>query len=739
MRELVWNEGMSVGIDAIDEDHKQIIAILAKLTSTDSEKISKQNIDEIFSELEEYVLLHFEREEALLEKANYKDFDNHKKSHQKFANQLPVLKKQWLQKDTLACSDKIITFLHHWIINHILEEDFDYVPTLHNSSDFSLNQLNENDVNYSKVSLLSKISTVLSEKVKLSKRVFITTFIPICGVLLLSLIVIQDNYQHYKNMALLSGLNNVIIQVNDISHSLQAERGLSSGLTSSNYQQYKQSLLKRRQITDQDISKFLILLNNKIDPSVKDNIQLYSDHVRQSLKELVTHREHVDTKNVSFQETYQAYTALIEKLLSISENLTHLEMNSQLSSNISAISSILVFKEYMGQVRAIGMNMVGGNENDLYSNLEVSLLVGKQLNALHVFNYTANNQQKILCSDYCDENLHVKMLELEFTRIMNRYDSNERGKQWFGLMSVKINELKRLTDSLTLNFKHILLAESEAAKRNYLVTLTVLSAFLFTVILFTSILSFSIIYPIRRVTDALHNMAKGHRNIHFKNLMNDDEIGAIELAYEKLRRRLLQIDIFKAVVDSQKEEISYRKSQQEHFEVLAFTDALTGAVNRHQFNKVLGDEIAQANFNQQTLSILLIDIDYFKKINDSFGHGVGDEVLIMFYKACKNEARNDDVVARIGGEEFVIVLPKTSAKSAYQFAERLREKIQNLDIIIDDNEINFTVSIGVSEWNSELFSCPEAFVADADKSLYQAKEQGRNKVVGNLLEFVSVN
>jgi len=103
----------------------------------------------------------------------------------------------------------------------------------------------------------------------------------------------------------------------------------------------------------------------------------------------------------------------------------------------------------------------------------------------------------------------------------------------------------------------------------------------------------------------------------------------MQLAYEKLRRRLLQVGTFQAMVSRQKKEIEYRRLQQEHFEILAFTDALTGAVNRHQFNKVLAEEIYRANYDHQPLSILLLDIDYFKKINDSYGHGVGDEVLIM--------------------------------------------------------------------------------------------------------------
>jgi len=683
MKELIWNEGMSVGIDAIDEDHKQIIAVLAKLTSTHSKDISKQVIDEIFLELEEYVLLHFSREEEILEKAKYKDIAKHKEGHQIFIEQLPLLKQQWLVEDNLACSERIIAFLHTWIVNHILEDDFDYVPALHNSSNSSINRLNTVETNSSNNSLLAKFSIILSQKIKLSKRVLITTFVPVIGVLLLSLILIQDNYQHYKNMSLLLGLNNVIIHVNDISHSLQAERGLSSGLASSNYQSYTQQLIEQRLITDQAIAKFLVLINDEIDPVVKKNIQFYSDHVRSNFKELADHRLQLDNESVSFLQTYQAYSSLIEQLLSISENLTHVDMNSQISNNISAISSILVFKEYMGQIRAIGMNMVSGNNSDIFSNFNVSLLVGKQINALRVFEYTANNHQKQLCASSCDEKAHVQMLKQEFFRIMNSDKAEQRGQYWFEFMSGEIDQLKVLTDSLILNFKNTVADESERLRIIYLVTFLVLSVFLFGAIFLSSILNFSIINPIRRITDALNSMAEGHRNIHFNITSNNDEIGAMQLAYEKLRRRLLQIDIFQAVVDSQKKEIEYRKSQQEHFEVLAFTDALTGAVNRHQFNKVLGEEISQANYEKKPLSILLLDIDYFKKINDSFGHAVGDEVLIMFYKACKDAARSNDVVARIGGEEFVIVLPKTNAKSAFQFADRLREKVEQLDIVIE--------------------------------------------------------
>jgi len=730
MTELTWNEGMSVGIDAIDDDHKQIIAILAKLTSTHRAQISNQVIEDIFLQLEKYVISHFSREEALLEKACYENITAHKASHKNFVEQLPELKQQWLTEDNLACSERITTFLNHWIVDHILEEDFDYVPTLFNSANASIYQLNSKDSKSESNSLLAKFSIALSQKIKLSKRVFISTFIPVVGILLISFFILQDNYKRYKNMSLVLGLNNVIMQVNDIIHSLQAERGLSSGLASSNYQRFTKDLAQRRLITDQSIANFLTTISNDILPSVKENIHYYSEGVQSDFKTLAIHRQELDSKSVSFKQTYQAYTLMIEQLLSISENLIHVDIHSQLAGDIYAINSILLFKEYMGQIRAIGMNMVSANNSDIYSNLEVSLLVGKQLNALRVFNYSANSQQKIFCLSLCDEAVYVQMLKQEFFSIMNTHKAEQRGIYWFDFMSGEIDKLKTLTDSLTYNFNSAILVENQKLEKNYMITFVLLSVFLFGALLFSSILNYSIISPVRRITEALNAMAKGHKNIQFRNTINSDEIGAMQVAYEKLRRRLLQIDIFQAIVSSQKKEIEYRRSQQEQFEILAFTDALTGAVNRHQFNKVLAEEISRANYEHQPLSILLLDIDYFKKINDSYGHGIGDEVLIMFYRACKDLARSGDVVARIGGEEFVIILPKTNVKSAYQFAERLREKIQQLEIMVDDNAIKLTVSIGVSQWFNDLFACADDFVADADKLLYQAKDQGRNKVVG---------
>lgn len=151
------------------------------------------------------------------------------------------------------------------------------------------------------------------------------------------------------------------------------------------------------------------------------------------------------------------------------------------------------------------------------------------------------------------------------------------------------------------------------------------------------------------------------------------------------------------------------------------TDPLTGLVNRRGMQTML-DEWEEA---QQSFSIIMADIDYFKRINDEFGHDAGDEVLKFLAKHMQASSRPDDLVCRSGGEEFILLLPKTDASVAHKAAERLRKHIANE--ICPNIDQAVTLSFGVASW-----PCAEATVADVmryvDRALYSAKEAGRNRV-----------
>ncbi len=173
-----------------------------------------------------------------------------------------------------------------------------------------------------------------------------------------------------------------------------------------------------------------------------------------------------------------------------------------------------------------------------------------------------------------------------------------------------------------------------------------------------------------------------------------------------------------------------------YLEVLehATLDALTGYNNRHQFEKRLKETTAIAKRQNQELCCIMSDIDFFKKVNDTYGHSVGDCVLKTVAKTIKKELREEDIASRYGGEEFIFLLPHTNIEEAQIVAERLRKAIEKKKINIEDynientKEISVTISIGVSKFN-KADKIPEILYKKADEALYQAKEGGRNRVV----------
>ncbi|PKI17001.1 bacteriohemerythrin [Colwellia sp. 12G3] len=727
MADLVWDEGMSVGIDSLDDDHKQLIAILAQLMSAKNDKFEQGHINNVFEQLECYCQLHFAKEEAFLAKIDYQQLVAHKQSHQDFIKKIPQLKQQWFGDVTEqeVVKDQIILFLQQWLIKHILEEDLDYVPAIHCYQQFQLYKTQKKAKN----PWLRYFSVKLSSYLTLSHRVFITTLLPVVAVLILCFFILKANYQRYHNISKVLGFNSVITHVNGITHSLQAERGLSTGYTSSNYRNFAEQLNTRRKDTDSKINYFLWLLEQPENAEMKKSISAYMLNVQQTVTNLSILRMHLDQNMVSFNDTYNAYTQLIGQLLSVADRLVHREIGSSYGNDISAINAILRYKEFVGQIRALGLKMAESQQADLYQNIDISLLFGKQISTLRTFASSASLTQKSLCAEYCDAIAQRKQLELSYLKVMALGDKDTRAAHWFKVMSDKVDKLNGIVVGLISEFDEKIYKESLALRTEGYLIVFALSLFLLAAIFFALVLNYSIISPVRKLTYALNDMSAGQNNIHFEPMANKDEIGSMQLAFEKLRRKLLQADVYKATVNQQKKEIKYRKSQQDHFQQLALTDALTGAVNRHHFNEVLDQEIANVNNHGQPLSIMLLDIDHFKKVNDNHGHGAGDEVLVLFYQTCLEAVRSSDVVARIGGEEFVIVMPNTELVNAHKFAERLRKKIALLEINIGNKKISVTVSIGVSQWQNDYFINAESFVAHADKSLYQAKNSGRNKVV----------
>ena len=169
---------------------------------------------------------------------------------------------------------------------------------------------------------------------------------------------------------------------------------------------------------------------------------------------------------------------------------------------------------------------------------------------------------------------------------------------------------------------------------------------------------------------------------------------------------------------------------EEQLEILAVTDELTGLPNRRAFDLALGSEMRRAARHHTSLAVLMLDIDHFKRVNDRFGHAVGDVVLARIAKEIAGSVRRPgDFAARYGGEEFVVILPATESGGASFIAERMRLAIASMDPCPAEPALGkVTVSIGVVAATVEPTSSGAELVTRADRALYEAKGAGRNRV-----------
>ncbi|MEA2463661.1 MAG: hypothetical protein QOJ98_1408 [Acidobacteriota bacterium] len=187
---------------------------------------------------------------------------------------------------------------------------------------------------------------------------------------------------------------------------------------------------------------------------------------------------------------------------------------------------------------------------------------------------------------------------------------------------------------------------------------------------------------------------------------------------------LARIRAGKRIVDLQKELLETNK----RLELLSITDGLTKLHNHRHFQDELARAFEESQRYQRPLSLAMIDIDFFKKFNDTYGHAVGDDVLKRAAELYRSSVRSTDLVARYGGEEFAVMMPETALDDGITFAEKIRHMIETTPLETQQGPLNVTVSLGVASVpHSRIHTAKELIVA-ADKALYRAKRNGRNQV-----------
>ena len=203
----------------------------------------------------------------------------------------------------------------------------------------------------------------------------------------------------------------------------------------------------------------------------------------------------------------------------------------------------------------------------------------------------------------------------------------------------------------------------------------------------------------------------------------NEELGRLNLSYEQLVIELKEAKEKSERLANELKDANLRLND------LAYNDALTGLYNHRYFQDTLSSELARAARYLLSVSLIIFDLDHFKRVNDTYGHPAGDQVLINVAKAVEKNVRPSDIVARYGGEEFVVILPETDISGVKVFAARLRRSVEGVTTQFENMRINVTVSVGGTTYSPDQPGVTkDMLIQTADRGLYLSKKNGRNQV-----------
>ena len=249
-------------------------------------------------------------------------------------------------------------------------------------------------------------------------------------------------------------------------------------------------------------------------------------------------------------------------------------------------------------------------------------------------------------------------------------------------------------------------------------------------------LSYIIVRPVGKISDFLRsNVDKEGQLVGTIPLVSNDEFGQLAHQFNSLGEQLNDANnkLHSKIESADRrllETNQQLKQLNDEFKLLSITDPLTGLFNRRHFDELMENEVSMSNRHGDPNSILLIDIDFFKAINDTYGHYVGDVVLKALTKTLQENIRQTDAICRLGGEEFAILCKRSGRDGSMELAEKLRVIVEKTPMIPDtDDELMITISIGVAsvpDGNGK--TTPKQLYKDVDTALYYSKNNGRNRV-----------
>jgi two-component system cell cycle response regulator len=723
MKKIYWDEGLSVGDPIIDDEHRQLIAQLNGLIDLIDESPDFEQVHRILDELESLAARHSRYEETLSLTAGAEFKDEQCREHHEFRTAIIEARGQLdpndLENSLIDLTESLVSLL----INHIIDQDLDLAPLL------AEREVREHS--------LAEFLVLRFQKISLVRGLEMLVIISLLPMLVFAGMIMLESWQvavRANDIALLASFSE---RVGNLAHELQKERGLSAGYLTSDDKAYRAALTLQRKYSDDSLAQFSRSVTKQ---KLENGLSTVGDMAAVAIvrmKRLEGVREKVDRNGLAPQVSFKLFTELISELMGLSNQIASVSRHERASELFQANAILIQFGEMAGQERAVNAAAFGRGKLTPAEYRLLVTLTSEQQSLKRQFRTFVNDETWLAWQQWFDSEVirdYQRFSEYALEQGGGRAALSLDSFTWFKTATKRVNLIRDFQRELTKQLLKEMSRQRSRSTALFMSTVLGGGAMVLLIGYVALQLARSIRLPIVSLTEGMRGLTEGDKTVRIPFSSRQDELGDMVSAYETFRRKLIRSDVLsmgqelKPLATSRYALALKRTTAKgEEYKRLASIDALTGVINRREFIVLAKKEVSRLQRHADNLSVLILDVDYFKQINDTHGHSEGDRVLKIVAQTIAAALREADVLGRIGGEEFAVLLPSTDEPAAQVTAERIRSAIERLRIQIGDQEIQITISIGVSEYQLTEGLIDSAMLR-ADKALYQAKHKGRNRV-----------
>ncbi|MCP4487908.1 MAG: bacteriohemerythrin [Gammaproteobacteria bacterium] len=840
MNAICWDEGLSVSIRSLDDDHKHIIDLMNELDAALVANNCSEKLPGIVDKLVEYVFTHFKREEDYMQRIKFPGLERHQLLHEKLTSKLIGLKNQMDSRDTGFLSLELSEFLRNWLLDHIAMEDLQIRPFLEDSgfADLQDSELSNTAIQRPKSSMLGRLG--------LRQRIAWLAGIQWIGVLFLGGIILFGSWSDVSKIRTATRINELVPLAARVLTELQRERGLHSGMSRWGSSSFGQHLAEQQHDTDKALAAFIAAKPDALVDTTNTSMTRSIDNSQKRLSQLASIRQSSQSVGQTPRSIIEHYSPVIHAQLDLIDDIITLSAPEEARSSASAYSALLHLREFMGLERAFGSVLFGAESPnpDIVERIADQIAAqeeNEQRFRLHAPDNFITLYSQSQASPVSREIFELRQMLLTPSTAVSLINMDPM--IWFDLTTRNIDAVIDIEDQLLESLVSQTKECFNLAQKKLLTFVAIIALITLFIVMIENILARSIKQPLSELSQGMIKLANGDRMVRVTGVSRHDELGELARAFEIFRSNLIRTDLAisedrvdfsnieyekrffshisqavnqspvsvviadfegrvvyvnqfyesitgyqnKEIVgsslrnvledrlgkvrvdavwelvadgevwegealmytksgkpyweliglssitsDSEKEvigivyigqDISERKKQEEAIEYQAHHDDLTNLPNRVLMLDRLENAISQMKHSNKMLAVMFIDLDDFKRVNDSVGHHLGDELLVEAAKRLQNAVRASDTVARQGGDEFLILAPELQSQSD---VETIAEKILtalNKPFVVQGMHLAISASIGFAFYPDDARDV-QPLLSKADAAMYRAKADG---------------